>query len=145
VQARAQINNYFNKVLPRHKDKETTKAEKRDAAAETIRQFPELIDLYIKYKEDNGDRAEAISAEKVRQSNRLYVEQLGHLRVLLQEATRFYEIAGDTYREAHERIAFLKDVIENKGGHKLFYVGGRPIEREADIHIAYRLTWFQTT
>jgi hypothetical protein len=35
-------------------------------------------------------------------------------------------------------------VIENKGGHRLFYVRGKPIQREEDIHIAYRLTWFGT-
>jgi hypothetical protein len=39
-------------------------------------------------------------------------------------------------------VAFLKDVIENKGGHRLFYVDGRPIDREEDIHMLYRLTWY---
>ena len=33
-------------------------------------------------------------------------------------------------------------MIENKGGHRLFYVKGRPIEREEDLQILYRLTWF---
>lgn len=41
-------------------------------------------------------------------------------------------------------MLFLKDVIENKGGHKLFYLNGRPVEREEDLHIAYRLTWYGT-
>ena len=39
---------------------------------------------------------------------------------------------------------FLKDVIENKGGHKLFYVNGVPLKREADLQILYRLTWYAT-
>jgi len=42
-------------------------------------------------------------------------------------------------------VAFLKDVIENKGGHKVFYVKGKPIQRETDVHILYRLTWFATS
>jgi len=141
---RAQINNYFVRVLPRHRDKEPTKKERNAAAAETILNFPQLIDFYIKYKEDHGDRAVSLSSEKVALANNLYVQQIGALCQLLAERSGFYRIAGDTYEEAHERIAFLKDVIENKGGQRLFYVRGQPIEREEDIHIAYRLTWFGT-
>jgi hypothetical protein len=48
----------------------------------------------------------------------------------------------DAREEAHERVAFLKDVIENKGGHRLFYSGGQPIQRELDLQIAYRLVWY---
>jgi hypothetical protein len=39
-------------------------------------------------------------------------------------------------------VQFFKDVIENKGGHRIFYVDGQPIEREQDLHILYRMTWF---
>ena len=56
----------------------------------------------------------------------------------------FYQSPGDTYSEAKERVLFLKDVIENKGGHRLFYVKGKPLEREANLQILYRLTWFST-
>jgi hypothetical protein len=37
---------------------------------------------------------------------------------------------------------FLKDVIENKGGHRLFYADGKPIRREKDLQLLFRLTWF---
>jgi hypothetical protein len=57
----------------------------------------------------------------------------------------FYQLPYNTYEEALQRVMFLKDVIENKGGHKLFYVDGAPIEREADLHILYRLTWYATS
>jgi hypothetical protein len=62
---RAQINNYFIRVLPRHRDKEPTKKERNEAAAETILAFPQLIDFYIKYKEDHGDRAVSVSNETI--------------------------------------------------------------------------------
>lgn len=141
---RAQINNYFYRVLPRHRDSEPTKKERNAAAVETILSFPQLIDFYIRYKEDHGDRAVSLSSQKVALADSLYVQQIGALCQLLAERSGFYRIAGDTYAEAHERIAFLKDVIETKGGHRIFYVRGQPIEREEDIHIAYRLTWFGT-
>lgn len=35
-------------------------------------------------------------------------------------------------------------MIENKGGHRIFYLNDEPIKRESDLHILYRLTWFGT-
>jgi hypothetical protein len=139
-QLRALINNYFKKVLP----KKPTPKDKREAAARTIRQFPELINTFIRYKEDHGDEAVQTSTTKVRSSEELYLEQFGRLAELADEFSDFYKIPGDTLTEARKRAHFLKDVIENKGGHKLFYLGEEPIHRETDLHILYRLTWFAT-
>jgi hypothetical protein len=140
---RGQVNNYFLRALGRNRKREPTKEEQDRAAAQTILQFPQLIDIYIRYKEDHGDKAESISAERVDYSTRLYVDQFRTLRESLKRAG-FYDISGDSHEEAHRRVAFLKDVIENKGGHRLFYVDGHPIEREEDIQIMYRLTWYAT-
>jgi len=43
-----------------------------------------------------------------------------------------------------QRLLFLKDVIETKGGHKLFWWGDKSVERESDLQILYRLTWIGT-
>jgi hypothetical protein len=140
AQIRAQINNYFRKVLP----KNATPGQKRSARADAYRKFPNLIDTYIRYKEDNGQAAVSTSSANVKVSEQLYLEQFRGLVGLLAESTAFYRLQGATYREALERAHFLKDVIENKGGHKVFYLNGKPIERESDVHILYRLTWFAT-
>ena len=103
-----------------------------------------MVDYYIKHKEDDGGRATSESSFKVQQSEQLYIKQFGKLASLLRSATRFYDVPGNTCDEARQRVNFLKDVIENKGGHKLFYLNGEPLEREEDIHVAYRLTWFGT-
>jgi hypothetical protein len=137
---RSQINNYFRRVLPKKADRK----EERVAAFQTIQQFPELIDFYIKYKEDNGVAAVSLSHERVEFSERLYLDQFQKLAQLLQAQSGFYGIAGNTYSEARERVRFFKDVIENKGGHKLFYIDGEPVEREQDLHILYRMTWYAT-
>jgi len=147
-QLRAQVNNYFLKVMPRRakekQDDEPTKKDRREAAAMTIREFPQIIDYYIRYKEEHGDEAENISAWKVAESKRLYGEQFSQLSAALAQHTNFYGLKGDTYEEALERVAFLKDEIENKDGYRLFYYKGEPIEREEDIQILYRLTWRAT-
>lgn len=59
-------------------------------------------------------------------------------------ATFFNEFFGVTtdQLEAHRRLAYLKDVIENKGGHKLFYHKGVAIQRESDLQILFRFVWF---
>lgn len=138
---RAQVDNYFRMILP-HKP---TRPEEREAAFRTIQQFPQLIDFYIKQKEDTGERAASISSEHVHLSERLYLDQFQGLALLLREKTGFYSNPGKTYQEALGRVKFFKDVIENKGGHRFFYLDGSPVEREEDLHILYRMTWFATT
>lgn len=142
-QLRAEINNYFYSNIPR--DRQPTKDEYNRAIEITLRRFPKIIDYYIKLKEDTGDQATATSNLKVLESQLLYVTQFGHLASLLQKLTPFYTVPGNTRDETREKIEFLKDVIENKGGHRIFYGrDGQPIQRESDAHIMFRLVWFGT-
>ena len=144
AQLRAQVSNYFNSVLVRHRDRHSSQKERDDAAASTILQFPELLDYYIKLKEEKGSEASDISSERVNATELLFVYHLQELQKLLNASTLFYKIGRTTYEEAHSRLAYLKDVIENKGGHRIFYHDGEPIEREKDLQILFRLVWFGT-
>ncbi|MBI4848021.1 MAG: hypothetical protein HY808_05505 [Nitrospirae bacterium] len=139
-QLRAQINNYFRSVLPK---KPTTKDEHKAAAATALK-FPEVIDYFIKYKEEHGDEAAKKSSLDVIDSRMVYVDQFGSLVNLLSQKSAFYSVTGNTAEESLKRIEFLKDVIENKGGYKIFYHKGKPVAKEDDIHILFRLTWFAT-
>ena len=137
-QLRAQINNYVSSVLP----KDYSPKEEREARGDVIRRFPELIEYYIRHKEERGEEAEAYSDMKVAESEQLYINQVRNFVGDLLASTRFYEEAGNTHQEARRRVMFLKDVIENKGGHRLFYADSKPIRREKDLQILFRLTWF---
>ena len=139
-QLRDQLNNYLFQVLP----KDATAKEKREAINLAIRRYPQYLEYYILHKEERGDVAVSISEEKVAWSENLFVEQVRELVSRLQQYTNFYELIGDTFTEAKKRAEFLKDVIENKGGWRLLYVDGKPVTRESDLHILYRLTWFAT-
>lgn len=143
-QLRMQISNYFQRAIPRRKNKEPTQKEIDQAAASTILQFPQLIDYYIRYKEDHGDDAENLSSQRVQATELVFVQQLRELQTLLLALTRFYDTGRTTYDEARQRLGYLKDVIENKGGHRIFYVNGQPIQREQDLHVLYRLVWIGT-
>lgn len=142
-QLRAEINNYFYTRIP--VDKEPTKEEIAYAISSTLSKYPELIDYYIRMKEDKGDEAVAASSSKVLESDLLYIKQFGGLADLLQKQTIFYQIPGKTKDETLEKIRFFKDVIENKGGHRIFYGSdGKPVRRERDVHILFRLVWHGT-
>ena len=139
-QLRAQINNYLSSQLP----VDFSRKEEREARSETILAFPELIEYYIRYKEEHGEEAKAYSDHKVTESERLYIEQISNFVKELLIYTAFYDQVGDTHAEARARVMFLKDVIENKGGHRLFYANGKPLRREEDLQLLFRLTWFAT-
>lgn len=151
VELRASVFNYFESRLRRKppekgkKPKEPTVQERAEAVVATMRQYPQIIDYYIKLKEQTGDDASDISSEKVMAIEFLFIEQLRALQTLLIQNTDYYKIGKTTYDEAHARLAYLKDAIENKGGHRFFYDDqGKPIEREKDLHVLYRLVWFGT-
>ncbi len=53
---RFQLNQYLTEILPKKK-KEMSKTDKERAATSLIQNNPEIIDYYIKYKEENMEQA----------------------------------------------------------------------------------------
>jgi hypothetical protein len=146
AQLRDQVNEYFIRMLPRDPRKAPTKKDIREAVSHTVGNFPEFIDYYIRYKEDHGDEAKTISEQHVREVEFIFIRQLREFAETLLSLTDFYKTSGGTHEEARARVFFLKDVIENKGGHRLFYdAEERPIRRESDLQILFRLTWIGTS
>lgn len=139
-QLRSQINNYFAAQLP-HEPKEE---DYYRATQRTLIKYPAILEYYIRQKEDSGDQAVAISSERVAQSEELFIAQAQSFVSELVSSTHFYERQGNTYDEARERVLFLKDVIENKDGYRIFYLNDKPLKREQDLQILFRLTWFAT-
>ncbi len=122
---RALINNYFRQQLPKKpKDQEIAEAKAR-----TIQQYPQIIEYYIREKEQGGDQAESISKRKVRETELFFIDRVKSLTEILLADTSFYAMRGDTYAEARRRVEFLKDVIENKDGYRIFWQDGQPIRR----------------
>lgn len=142
-QLRWTISNYFYKRLEHDEDKDPTKKQRREAALEVLREYPSLVDFYIKLKEESGNEATSVNEEKLLFVQLLFNEAVRKLTGLLPE--EFYQIpALGTYEEAHRRLAYLKHVIEDQGGHRWFFAAGKPIRREKDLHVLYRLVWYGT-
>jgi len=72
----------------------------------------------------------------------LFIHELSTLIESLSNKTDFYSTGYDTLDESYKRLMFLKDVIENKDGYRVFYAKGKPIKRESDLRVMFRLTWF---
>lgn len=146
AQLRNEIRNYFRLQLPRpEKNKRNSEKEISLAVQQTIRKFPEIIKWYIKQKEENKEKAKNISSQKVEEVETVFIHQVARFVELLLKESGFYSITSlDSYTESMKRVKFLKQVIENNDGYKLFYVDGKPIKRESDLQIIYRLTWYAT-
>lgn len=137
---RYQVNEYFHGFL----SKKPTRQEKATAAQRTVVQFPQLIDYYIREKEDNEEGAMRESVHEVGSVRQVFVEQLQSLVHQLKTQTDFYKIPLNSYQEALERVRYLKHVIENCDGYRWFYDGDEPIRRESDLHIMYKLVCYDT-
>ena len=137
---RAQVNEYLIRVLPQ--GARPNKQEVNAAISNAIERFPQILDYYILKKEENGDQAVSAAKTQVNFVQGWLVQQVSAFVEQYLVPAGFYELGDNTYEDAKQRLLFLKDVIENKGGHRLFYVNGEPIKREEDLQILYRLTWF---
>ncbi len=140
---RFELDHYLSGILG-VSDKKPTKAEKDRATKILIRTHPELIDYYIKYKEDHEKEAISVSKEQVSEVEMLFHKQLGELVELLKNKTPFYDVIPDAHKEALDRVRYLKHVIEDQDGYRIFFINGEPIRRESDLHVMYRLVWFGT-
>lgn len=143
-QLRNEIYNYFKQILPKPaKNKRNTQKEISQATQATIKKYPEIIKWYIKLKEENKEGAKNISKQKVTEVENVFVNQISKFIEILANESEFYNIkAESSYDEALKRVNYLKEVIENNDGYRLFYVDHKPIKREEDLQIIYRLTWF---
>ncbi|PWJ94850.1 hypothetical protein C8D77_1011536 [Mesorhizobium loti] len=141
---RGQVFAYFESELAKHSepDKEFSQRDRDEAAVKTLIRFPDLVDYYIRFKEENGDDAVDMSSERVLETRVVFEDYVRQLQRELANTTSFYTIAGGTYEETHQRLAYLKDVVENKGGHRIFWHDGKSIQRESDLPVLTRLVWF---
>ncbi|WP_395026154.1 hypothetical protein [Comamonas odontotermitis] len=135
---RSQVNEYLTRQIP----DDANQKDINRAIAATLRKFPELIDYYIKFKEDNGAGAVKISEEKIKETESVFISQVGSLIRKLHSEKKFYTEKSGTFDETLKRVQFLKQVIENNDGYRVFYVKGQPVKRESDLQLMFRLTWY---
>jgi hypothetical protein len=135
---RGAINEFFRRMLPEKPRKEDIER----AINTTVKQYPEILDYYIRHKENTKDQAAPMSKEKV---EKLQSELLSTLLEFCKHVvthSNFYNIQPNSYKSALDRALFLKQVIEDNDGYRIFYKDGKPIASEDTIQRIFRLTWF---
>ncbi len=120
------------------------KEDMQQKAVELIDEFPEIIDHYIAQKEDTKEEAIRATGVRVKSVETFFIAAVQSLAEKLAKETNFFKQPFYTFEESIARVNFLKDVIENKDGHVVFYKNGKRITAEKDLQVLYRLTWFGT-
>lgn len=138
---REKINEVYSKSLPsRPKSDDYTKV-----AESIVDKFPEIMDYYIKAKENEKKSAQYISADIVTKAEWFFRKNVELLIKCLVGNSEFYNLKPiGSFEASRQRVMYLKDVIENKDGYKLFYYNGKPVSREKDLQLLFKFTWFGT-
>lgn len=135
---RSSINDFFRSHLP----KKPSEKDRIQAIYQTIEKFPELVDYYIKLKEDKKENIAPVTIAKIEELKTKLLDALTPLCKLLDEKSEFYKVFPNSYSEALKRAIFLKDVIENNDGYRIFYYDNKPVAKEDTIQRIFRLTWY---
>lgn len=140
---RDQLNNYLSKAIFSEDVKRQREQEKR-AIDELLATHPEILNYYLKEREEHKEYAQAFSELKVGTIEKLLIENVKIIVSYLKDRTDFYKTEGDSYEAAYNRVIYLKDFIEKHDGWRLFYDGNTPINSESNLQLIYRLTWYAT-
>ena len=135
---RNSINDFFRAQLP----KKPIKKDREVAFLKTVSKYPELIDYYIKLKEDSSTKESQLTQSKIQILIKEIIDRLTPLCDKLLDRSKFYELTGNSYDEALKRVKFMKEVIENNDGYRIFYLNGKPIAKEDVVQRIFRLTWY---
>ncbi len=148
AELRAQVSNYFARALRAavplrmRRRRNPSRADYEIAVQATVREFPELLDYYIRLKEQTGDEAESTSLEQVRETLAVFVDRLKTVVADLRGKTDFYEQGWSSYDSALARAKAFKHYVENQDGWKLINRVGLPFAKETEVHLFFGIMWF---
>lgn len=137
--ARDRIDRYFQSRLGEKPSSEDVVRARR----ETLQRFPELLDLYIRIKEDSGDEAAAISQARRDELRRTFVTMLDEFRV------GFANLLGDrlsprgSFEDAMHLVHVFKSYVEDNDGYRLLNRDGH-FSSEKDLQLFMGLVFQQT-
>jgi len=99
------------------------------------------LNFYIRLKEETGERAAAVSAEHVADTQDVLVKQLKAVLADLPKKSDFYERSWTSYDETRDRVLEFKRYVEHQDGYKLINRKGQPFSREDEVQLFFGLIW----
>lgn len=137
---RESVSDYFERQLTAQREDEDKNFA--EAVYKTVKAYPELLDYYIRFKEDHGDEAKSISADKVRDTEDIFIRQLKELFTDLKTKTDFFDTPLDSYQAALARAKAFKDYVENNDGYQLINRKGEAFSNEKEVQLYFGLIWY---
>jgi hypothetical protein len=114
-----------------------THETRSQAVLDTVKEFPESIDVYIKLKEERGDEAEKISKELVQETEQVFENQFTNFI----QAIKTNGATPTSYEEALARAQYFKECIELHDLYKNLYIGDKPVDEDW-IQRMFWFVWF---
>ena len=152
---RAYVNNYIGKAVYEYEEKQkrnnrkiserSIKIIEKEAFKETVRDYPELYDYYIKYVENNPKQVNAIAHEECKDElEKFYINSKTLISKVLNGG---YVVNEDitAREEAKNRIKFFKHIIEDCDGYLALYYYGKQIAKEKDLQRLFKFVWYGTS
>ena len=151
---RAYVNNYLSKAVSEYEEKQKKNKKKlsersiakieKQAFMELVKEYPELYDYYIKYKEKNADLNNVISKDEVEEQFQRLIVAAKNLISVFNPEQYLIEEECTAREEAKCRIKYFKHIIEECDGYKNLYVNGKQIARENDLQRLFKFVWYGT-
>lgn len=135
---RFQLNELLARILA---DDKAKKRQKRQWVADFVRDHPEVVNHYLKYKEEHEADASAMSEREVQFVQDVFVGNVSAMKERLASTTLFYEERETSYAVAMRKVVYFKEFIEYNDGYRMLWRDGEPIAKESDIQLMFRLVW----
>lgn len=135
---RERVNEYITEII----NGEFTAKEFNNKINDLIKRYPQLIDYYIKSKEDNSTEAIKSNKEFVKELNLLFDVNCNAIIDLLKDKTDFYDFKDiDNPSIIIKRINALKYVIEELGASEYLYINNKTIDSNL-IDLLFKRIWY---
>lgn len=129
--------NLFTKINKNKKsEKDYSLKSRLHAFKKTAEEYPELLDYYIKQKEDS--RGDAIKSHTVKPEEINYFERAGYIKEFFLE--KKYD-SVKSYQDCLERIKFYKQVIESNS--KNLNLQGKKFQ-EKQLQLLFKMTTYNS-
>lgn len=139
---RFQFEEFLRDVLS---DDNAKKGEKDEAVAAFIVKHPEIVNYYLKFKEERKAQARAESEGQVSSVTHFFKDVPIAISAALNTQTSFYSTQPSSFAEARQRVIFLKDAIEKQDVYQLLWINGEKPSKEAEVQLLFKLVWMGST
>lgn len=132
------INEYISDII----SEELSAEDRKKKLNQLIREYPVVLDYYIKSCEERSEEAVVNNKKLVAELNQVFNINCKALIELLQFQSDFYKYDDiDDMATIIRRLNILKDTLETPDGTQFLYLNGKPIKTDF-LEMLFNRVWF---